>query len=266
MQLPREKIGMETRRLRELNVSAVGLGCMGMSHAYGGQPEAESIVTIRRAVELGVTLFDTAEVYGPYENEVLLGKALKGVRDRVVIATKFGFKIAPEGKSGSDRMIGVNGTPENAKKVADESLKRLGIEVIDLYYLHRVDPTVPVEDSVGAMADLVKAGKVRYLGLSEALAANARLLIAIENIATALGRTKAQIALAWVLHKGRDIVPIPGTRRVSRLEENVQATEVRLSRAEMDTLDAAMPPDQIVGDRYGQAGAWASKNARNDGT
>ena len=157
---------METRRLGELNVSAVGLGCMGMSHAYGGQPEAESIATIRRAVELGVTLFDTAEVYGPYDNEVLLGKALKGVRDRVAIATKFGFKIAPEGKSGSDRMIGVNGTPENAKKVADESLKRLGIEVIDLYYLHRVDPTVPVEDSVGAMADLVKAGKVRYLGLS----------------------------------------------------------------------------------------------------
>jgi len=337
---------METRRLGELNVSAVGLGCMGMSHAYGGQPEAESIATIRRAVELGVTLFDTAEVYGPYDNEVLLGKALKGVRDRVAIATKFGFKIAPEGKSGSDRMIGVNGTPENAKKVADESLKRLGIEVIDLYYLHRVDPTVPVEDSVGAMADLVKAGKVRYLGLSEAnaeqirrahavhpitalqseyslwernveaeilptvrelnigfvpfaplgrgfltgsiasagdiapgdfreklprfqpeaLAANARLLIAIENIATALGRTKAQIALAWVLHKGRDIVPIPGTRRVSRLEENVQATEVQLSPAEMDALDVAMPPDQIVGDRYGQAGAWASKNARNDGT
>src|SRR6516162_4855587 len=164
----KEKPGMETRRLGELKVSTVGLGCMGMSHAYGGQPETDSIATLRRAVELGVTLFDTAEVYGPYENEVLLGKALKSVRDRVVIATKFGFKIAPEGKSGSDRMIGLNGTPENAKKVADESLKRLGIEVIDLYYLHRVDPTVPVEDSVGAMADLVKAGKVRYLGLSEA--------------------------------------------------------------------------------------------------
>ena len=139
-----------------------------------GRPEAESIATLRRAVELGVTLFDTAEVYGPYENEVLLGKALKGVRDRVVIATKFGFKIAPVGESGSDRMIGLNGTPENAKKVADESLKRLGIEVIDLYYLHRVDPTVPVEESVGAMAELVKAGKVRYLGLSEASAEQIR--------------------------------------------------------------------------------------------
>jgi len=173
---------METRRLGGLNVSAVGLGCMGMSHAYGGQPEAESIATIRRVVELGVTLFDTAEVYGPYDNEVLLGKALKGVRDRVAIATKFGFKIAPEGKSGSDRMIGVNGTPENAKKVADESLKRLGIEVIDLYYLHRVDPTVPVEDSVGAMADLVKAGNVRYLGLSEANAEQIRRAHAVHPI------------------------------------------------------------------------------------
>jgi len=335
--------GMETRRLGELNVSAVGLGCMGMSHAYGGQPEAESIATLRRAVDLGVTLFDTAEVYGPYENEVLLGKALKGLRDKVVIATKFGFKIAPEGKSGSERMIGLNGTPENAKKVADESLKRLRIEAIDLFYLHRVDPTVPVEESVGAMADLVKAGKVRYLGLSEAsaeevrrahavqpitalqseyslwernveaeilpmlrelnigfipfaplgrgfltgsitsagdiapgdfrerlprfqpeaLAANARLLATIENVANAHGRTKAQIALAWALHKGRDVVPIPGTRRISRLEENVQAADIKLSSAEMDALDVAIPPDQIVGDRYGQAGAWASKNARN---
>jgi len=334
---------METRRLGELNVAAIGLGCMGMSHAYGGQPEAESIATLRRAVELGVTLFDTAEAYGPYENEVLLGKALKSVRDRVVIATKFGFRIAPEGKSGSDRMIGLNGRPENAKRVADESLNRLGIDVIDLYYLHRVDPIVPVEESVGAMADLVKAGKVRYLGLSEAsaehvrrayavhpittlqseyslwernveaeilptsrelnigfvpfaplgrgfltgsianpndiapgdfretlprfrpeaLAANARLLAAIEKVASAHGRTKAQIALAWVLHKGRDIVPIPGTRRISRLEENVQAADIELSAADMDALDVAMPADQIVGDRYGQAGAWASKEVRS---
>jgi aryl-alcohol dehydrogenase-like predicted oxidoreductase len=271
-------------------------------------------------------------VYDPYENEVLLGKALKGVRDSVVIATKFGFKIAPEGKSGSHHMIGLNGTPENAKKVADEGLKRLGIEVIDLYYLHRVDPAVQVEESVGAMADLVKAGKVRYLGLSEAnaeeirrahavhpimalqseyslwernveaevlptlrelnigfipfaplgrgllggsiasagdiapsdfrktlprfqpeaLAANARLLTAIENIAKAHGRTRAQIALAWAaLHKGRDVVPTPGTRRISWLEESVQATDIVLSPAEMEALDVAMPPDQIVGDRYG---------------
>jgi len=265
------------------------------------------------------------------------------VRDRVVIATKFGFRIAPEGKSGSDRMIGLNGRPENAKRVADESLNRLGIDVIDLYYLHRVDPIVPVEESVGAMADLVKAGKVRYLGLSEAsaehvrrayavhpittlqseyslwernveaeilptsrelnigfvpfaplgrgfltgsianpndiapgdfretlprfrpeaLAANARLLAAIEKVASAHGRTKAQIALAWVLHKGRDIVPIPGTRRISRLEENVQAADIELSAADMDALDVAMPADQIVGDRYGQAGAWASKEVRS---
>jgi aryl-alcohol dehydrogenase-like predicted oxidoreductase len=173
---------METRRLGELNVSAVGLGCMGMSHAYGGQPEAESIATLRRAVDLGVTLFDTAEVYGPYDNEVLLGKALKGLRGKVVIATKFGFKIAPEGKSGSERMIGLNGTPENAKKVADESLRRLGIEAIDLFYLHRVDPTVPVEESVGAMADLVKAGKVRHLGLSEASTEQVRRAHAVHPI------------------------------------------------------------------------------------
>lgn len=333
---------MDVRRLGpDLTVSALGLGCMGMSHAYGGQPEAESIATLHRAVELGITFFDTAEVYGPYENEVLLGKALKGVREKVVIATKFGFKIAAAGASGADRMIGVNGTPANARKVADESLQRLGIDVIDLYYLHRVDPSVPVEDSVGAMADLVKAGKVRHLGLSEAtaeqirrahavhpiaalqseyslwernveadilptireldigfvpfaplgrgfltgaiasagdiapgdfrqklprfqpdaLAANVRLLEAVDRIAAAHGATKAQIALAWVLAKGDDIVPIPGTRRISRLEENVGALNVRLSAADMEALDAAMPAAEVVGDRYGQAGAWASKKA-----
>jgi aryl-alcohol dehydrogenase-like predicted oxidoreductase len=331
---------MQTRHLGPaLEISALGLGCMGMSHAYGGQPEADSIATIRKAVELGITFFDTAEVYGPYENEILLGRALRGLRDEVVIATKFGFRIAPEGRSGSDRMIGVNGTPENARRVADESLKRLGVDVIDLYYLHRVDPAVPVEESVGAMADLVKAGKVRYLGLSEAtadqirrahavhpitalqseyslwernveaeilpivrelnigfvpfaplgrgflagsissasdispgdfrqklprfqadaLASNARLLTAVDRIAIARGCTKAQIALAWVLHKGNDIVPIPGTRRISRLEENIGATTIKLSSAENDELDAAMPADKIVGDRYGQAAFWASQ-------
>ena len=154
---------MQTRKLgTELEVFPVGLGCMGMSFGYGGQPEAEAIATLRRAVEIGVNFFDTAEVYGPYENEILLGKALKPVRDKVTIATKFGFRILDEG-SGTDRMAGVDSRPEHVKAVAEASLKRLGIDVIDLYYQHRVDPNVPIEDTVGAMGDLVRAGKVRAL-------------------------------------------------------------------------------------------------------
>ena len=166
---------MRHRRLGpELTVSAIGLGCMGMSHAYGGQEEAKSIATLRRAIDIGVTFLDTAEVYGPFANEALVGKAIAGRRDEVTIATKFGFKISPEEAPGIDRMVGLDGRPENARKVADASLKRLGVEVIDLYYLHRVDPAVPVEESVGAMGDLVRAGKVRYIGLSEADAATIR--------------------------------------------------------------------------------------------
>lgn len=174
---------MQKRNLgTELSVFPVGLGCMGMSFAYGGQPEAESIRTLRRAVDLGVTFFDTAEVYGPYENEVLVGKALAPVRDKVVIATKFGFKISETG-SGPERMIGLDSRPEHVKAVADASLKRLGIDVIDLYYQHRVDPDVPIEETVGAMADLVRDGKVRALGLSEASAATIRRAHAVHPIA-----------------------------------------------------------------------------------
>ncbi|OCP15645.1 aldo/keto reductase [Ensifer sp. LC163] len=173
---------MKTRKLGpDLTVSAVGLGCMGMSHAYGGQGEQESIRTLHRAVELGVTFFDTAEIYGPFENEILLGKALKPHRDKVVIATKFGFRI-DAGKQGVEAMSGVDGRPEHVREVAEASLKRLGVDVIDLFYQHRVDPQVPIEDTVGAMADLVKEGKVRALGLSEAGAAIIRRAHAVHPI------------------------------------------------------------------------------------
>jgi len=174
---------MKTRKLgQDLTVSAIGLGCMGMSFAYGAADEQESIRTLHRAVDLGVTFFDTAEVYGPYENEILLGKALKDVRDRVTIATKFGFRIAA-GKSSSETITGVDGRPENARAVAEASLKRLGTDVIDLYYQHRVDPTVPIEDTVGAMAELIRQGKVRALGLSEASASTIRRAHAVHPIA-----------------------------------------------------------------------------------
>lgn len=173
---------MKTRKLGpDLTVSAVGLGCMGMSHAYGGQDERESIRTIHRAVELGVTFFDTAEVYGPFQNETLIGKALQPYRGKVSIATKFGFQIDPS-KTGTDAMIGVNSRPEHVREVAEASLKRLGVEAIDLFYQHRIDPEVPIEDTVGAMADLVREGKVRALGLSEATAANIRRAHAVYPI------------------------------------------------------------------------------------
>ena len=158
---------MHQRKLgNELTVSAIGLGCMGMSHAYGGQDEAESIKTLHRAIEIGVTFWDTAEVYGPFTNETLVGKALKGRRDKVTVATKFGFGIRKD-VEGAAAMNGTDSRPEHVKQVADECLGRLGIETIDLFYQHRVDPNVPIEETVGAMADLVKAGKVRALGLSE---------------------------------------------------------------------------------------------------
>ncbi|WP_157017043.1 aldo/keto reductase [Mesorhizobium xinjiangense] len=173
---------MKTRKLGpELTVSAVGLGCMGMSHAYGGQDEQDSIRTIHRAVELGVSFFDTAEVYGPFENEKLVGKALKPYRDKVVIATKFGFRIDTS-KSGAAAMAGVDSRPAHVREVAEASLKRLGVEAIDLFYQHRVDPDVPIEDTIGAMAELVKEGKVRALGLSEAGAAIIRRAHAVHPI------------------------------------------------------------------------------------
>ncbi|WP_331372960.1 aldo/keto reductase [Sinorhizobium chiapasense] len=174
---------MKTRKLgNQMTVSTIGLGCMGMSYAYGEADEQESIRTLHRAVELGVTFFDTAEVYGPFENEKLIGKALKDRRDRVTIATKFGFRIEP-GKPAAEAIKGVDGRPENAKAVAEASLKRLGTDVIDLYYQHRVDPSVPIEETVGAMAELVKEGKVRALGLSEASAATIRRAHAVHPIA-----------------------------------------------------------------------------------
>ncbi|HET9538704.1 MAG TPA: aldo/keto reductase, partial [Mesorhizobium sp.] len=174
---------MQERKLgTELIVFPVGLGCMGMSFAYGGQEEGEAIRTLRYAVDIGVNFFDTAEAYGPFENEILLGKALGPLRDTVTIATKFGFKIADEGR-GAERLNGVDSRPEHVKAVAEASLKRLGIEVIDLYYQHRVDPSVPIEDTVGAMAELVLEGKVRALGLSEASAKTIRRAHAVHPIA-----------------------------------------------------------------------------------
>ncbi|MER9390736.1 MULTISPECIES: aldo/keto reductase [unclassified Mesorhizobium] len=321
---------MKTRKLgTELEVFPVGLGCMGMSFAYGGQAEVDAIATLRRAVEIGVTFFDTAEVYGPFENEILLGKALKPVRDRVTIATKFGFKISEEG-SGLGRMVGVDSRPEHVKAVAEASLKRLDTDVIDLYYQHRVDPDVPIEDTVGAMAELVRDGKVRALGLSEvsaatirrahavhpiaavqseyslwsrdpedevldlcrelgigfvpysplgrglltgtiakpealsdddwrrtlprfqadAMAANAKVIATLEKLATEKGVTSAQLALAWVLHQGDFIVPIPGARKIRHLEQNTAAAGIELSAAEVAAIGDALSPDKVVGKRY----------------
>ncbi|ESX03369.1 aldo/keto reductase [Mesorhizobium sp. LSJC268A00] len=321
---------MKTRKLgTELEVFPVGLGCMGMSFAYGGQAEADAIATLRRAVEIGVTFFDTAEVYGPFENEILLGKALKPVRDRVTIATKFGFKISEEG-SGLERMVGVDSRPERVKAVAEASLKRLDTDVIDLYYQHRVDPGVPIEDTVGAMAELVRDGKVRALGLSEvsaatirrahavhpiaavqseyslwsrdpedevfdvcrelgigfvpysplgrglltgtiakpealsdddwrrtlprfqadAMAANAKVVATLEKLAVEKGVTSAQLALAWVLHQGDFIVPIPGARKIRHLEQNTAAVGIELSAAEVAAIGDALSPDKVVGKRY----------------
>lgn len=329
---------MQIRSLGPLKTSALGLGCMGLTHAYGAPvEESAGIALIRRAVELGVAMFDTAEVYGPYTNEVLLGKALKGLRDQVTIATKFGFRIAPESAAGVDRMIGVDGSPANARKVCEESLKRLGVETIDLYYLHRPDPSVAIEESVGAMAELVREGKVRCLGLSEcdaptirrahavhpiaalqseyslwtrgieaeilptirelgiglvpfaplgrgflagavtsadqfsasdfrrklprfqadAVAANARFVDAIQAVASAHGATRAQIALAWVLAKGEDVVPIPGTTKIARLEENLGAAAMRLSPQDVAALENAIPPEAVFGARYA-GGAWSA--------
>jgi aryl-alcohol dehydrogenase-like predicted oxidoreductase len=301
---------------------------MGMSFAYGGQEEADAINTLRKAFDLGINFFDTAEIYGPYENEKLVGKALKGIRDQVVIATKFGFRFDEAGKT-----LGANGRPENVKAVAEASLKRLGIEVIDLYYQHRVDPDVAIEETVGAMADLVREGKVRALGLSEAGAASIRrahavhpitalqseyslatrdpeneilplcrelgisfvpfsplargllsgtirdtsalsaddarrnyprfsgdnlgknlsLVDRLNEIANRKGCTTAQLALAWVLHQGDDIVPIPGARRLSNLQDNAAAADISLDSADLKAIDDAFPAHAMLGERYGAA-------------
>jgi aryl-alcohol dehydrogenase-like predicted oxidoreductase len=320
---------MQKRKLGDSNleVSALGLGCMGMSFAYGSPEERgglESIATIHRAIELGVTFFDTAEVYGPYTNEELLASALKGKRTHVIIATKFGFKI----ENGA--MAGLNSRPEHIREAVEGSLRRLATDHIDLLYQHRVDPAVPIEDVVGVMSELVSEGKVRFLGLSEAgeqtirrahavhpiaalqseyslwernlepriipllrglgiglvpfaplgrgfltgsvkraeeypesdyrhndprykgenFDANMRAAAAVRELAEQKGTTPGQIGLAWLLHKGPDIVPIPGTTRRTHLEDNVGAAAVSLSGEEMSRLDAALSPENVAGPRY----------------
>ena len=317
---------IELRKLGKegLAVSALGLGCMGMSTAYGAADEAESIATIHRATELGVTMFDTAEQYGPFTNESLLAKALQGRRDKVVIATKFGFRI----ENGAT--TGVTSDPAHIRAAVEGSLRRLGTDYIDLLYQHRIDPLVPIEDVVGVMADMVREGKVRYLGLSEAGVANIRRAHAVHPISalqseyslwernleadvlpvlrelgiglvafSPLGRgflagtakraedyppsdfrhrdprmqganfdlnmqaagvvseiargrdaTPGQIALAWALNKGRDIVPIPGTKRRKYLEQNVSSAAISLDGAEMARLDRALAT--VAGPRYSE--------------
>ena len=317
--LPQRKLGTQG-----LVVSAIGLGCMGMSQSYGTPDDAESIATIHRALDLGVTYFDTAEVYGPFTNERLLGQALKGRRDGAVVATKFGFRIE-DGKP-----VGMDSRPDHVREVVDASLGRLGLDHIDLLYQHRIDPAVPIEEVVGAMGRLVEGGKVRFLGLSEAGATNIRraheahpisvlqseyslwernledeiipllreLGIGLtpfsplgrgfltgtakraedypetdyrrtdprylgENydrnmeaasrvgaIAERRGVKPGQIALAWLLAKGQDIAPIPGTKRRSYLEENVAAVSITLDAAEVKALDDALPPGSVAGPRY----------------
>lgn len=318
---------MKTRTLGQgLEVSAEGLGCMGMSEFYGAHDDAESILTIQRALDLGVTLLDTADMYGPFTNEQLVGRAVAGRRDDVVLATKFGNERLPDGTR-----LGINGRPEYVAAACDASLQRLGVDHIDLYYQHRVDTTVPIEDTWGALHELVAAGKVRHLGISEAAPAtirrahavhpitavqtewslwtrdvesndvlatvrelgigfvpysplgrgfltgkiatidvldpddfrrvnprfrgynffrNMELVKRVEAMATAKGVTTSQLALAWVLAKGEDVVPIPGTRRIAYLEENVAAVEIELADEDVAKLDAAAPPGFAVGDRY----------------
>ncbi|QGN57902.1 aldo/keto reductase [Nostocoides sp. HKS02] len=313
----------------DLTVSVLGLGCMGMSEFYGTPDEAGGIATIHRALDLGVTFLDTADMYGPFTNEKLVGRAIAGRRDEVVVATKFGNQRGPNGER-----LGINGSPEYVRAACDASLERLGVDHIDLYYQHRVDQSVPIEETVGAMAELVQAGKVRRLGLSEAgsetirrahathpitalqteyslftrdledevlpsiralgiglvpysplgrgmltgtitadtgadgeadarrspyfprfqgeaLTTNLGLVEQVKSLAADKGCTPGQLALAWVLGQGEDVVPIPGTKRVRYLEENVGAAALQLTAQDLAALEVAVPRDAVAGDRYG---------------
>nr|WP_277394924.1 aldo/keto reductase [Klebsiella quasipneumoniae] len=309
----------------------MGLGCMGMSFAYGGAEESQAINTIHAAVDMGVTFLDSAEVYGPFDNEVLVGKAIKGIRDKVQIATKFGFRILPTGQ-GLERMAGVDSRPEHIREAVEGSLKRLNIETIDLLYQHRVDPAVPVEEVVGTMADLVKEGKIRHIGLSEVSAQtlrrackvhpitavqteyslwtrepeggilkacrelgvgfvpysplgrgfltgkitdpslfaaddfrrnlprfqaetmrkNQQLLDRLQDVAGRYDATLAQMALAWVMSKGEDIVPIPGARKINHLRDNAAAADIMLSPEDIHTIDHIFAAENVAGLRYNQ--------------
>ncbi|MEI4272033.1 aldo/keto reductase [Klenkia sp. LSe6-5] len=326
----------DRRRLGGLEVSAQGLGCMGMSQSYGTADRGEALATLDRALELGITFWDTSDVYGDGHNEELVGEALRGRRDAVQLATKFSLS------RNQDRRI--DGRPENVRARCEDSLRRLGVDTVDLYYQHRVDPQVPIEDTVGAMAELVQAGKVRYLGLSEAsadsvrraaavhpitalqsewslwtrdletsgvaavarehgiglvpfsplgrgfltgaitspgdfadddfrkdhprfqgeaFAANLRLVDAVRAMAGEKGVTAGQLALAWVLAQGEDVVPIPGTKRVAYLEENAAAGDVELTADDLARLDAIAPPGVAAGGRYPDAGyAYGDSPAR----
>jgi aryl-alcohol dehydrogenase-like predicted oxidoreductase len=317
---------MQQRKIGALTVPALGLGCMGMSEFYGTADEAEAVATIHRALDLGVTLLDTADMYGPFTNEQLVGRAIKGRRDEVVLATKFGNERNPDGSR-----LGVNGRPDYVHKAADASLHRLGVDVIDLYYQHRVDPQTPIEDTWGALKELVESGKVRYVGISEAapdtirkanavhpvtavqtelslwtrdpqengvldavrevgagfvayspigrgflsgqirslddlepddfrrhnprfqgenFVKNLELVDRVREIADEKGVTASQLALAWVLAQGDDVVAIPGTKRVSYLEENAAAAYITLSDVDLKRLDEAAPVGATAGDRY----------------